>query len=94
MTRYLDDQATIDTMNVHLRDICPTLFSADDAVYAKVGNLTNLCFVWSDENLIKDFSFVFFLSKSIYLGALFLYKESFDSILFSDLAIHVINFIW
>lgn len=36
MTRYLDDQATVDAMNGHLREICPTLFSADDAVYAKV----------------------------------------------------------
>lgn len=36
MARYLDDQATVDAINGHLREICPTLFSADDAVYAKV----------------------------------------------------------
>ena len=36
MTRYLDDQATVDAMNAHLRGICPTLFSAEDAVYSKV----------------------------------------------------------
>ena len=40
MTRYLDDQANVDAINAQLRDICPTLFSADDATYSKVTYFT------------------------------------------------------
>eukprot|EP00794_Sanderia_malayensis_P007706 gene7706-8543_t len=39
MSRYLDDQATVDAINIHLREICPTLFSADDAIYSKASEM-------------------------------------------------------
>eukprot|EP00795_Rhopilema_esculentum_P004293 gene4293-20493_t len=41
MARYLDDQATVDALNSQLREICPTLFSIDDAIYAKANEIVH-----------------------------------------------------
>ena len=36
---YLDDNATTDAVSVKLRSLCPSLYSADDAVYSKANEL-------------------------------------------------------
>lgn len=36
MNCYLDDSASIDAISERLRDVCPSLFSNDDAVSTKV----------------------------------------------------------
>jgi len=36
VNRYLDDNATIDVINVKLREVCPMLYSSDDAICSKV----------------------------------------------------------
>ncbi|KAK3089178.1 hypothetical protein FSP39_001520 [Pinctada imbricata] len=39
INRYLDDNATIDAINAHLREVCPTLYSSDDATCSKANEL-------------------------------------------------------
>lgn len=34
--RYLDDNATIDAISSRLREVCPSLYSSDDATCSKV----------------------------------------------------------
>ena len=34
----MDDNVTIDALNGQLREVCPSLYSADDATYSKVRN--------------------------------------------------------
>ena len=36
---YLDDNATTDAISVKLRSLCPSLYSADDAVCSKANEL-------------------------------------------------------
>lgn len=36
MNCYLDDSASVDAISEKLRDLCPSLFSNDDAVSTKV----------------------------------------------------------
>ncbi len=36
MNCYMDDSASIDAISERLRDVCPSLFSNDDAVMTKV----------------------------------------------------------
>ncbi|KAK3595250.1 hypothetical protein CHS0354_010857 [Potamilus streckersoni] len=39
ISRYLDDNATIDTISSKLREVCPTLYSTDDATCSKANEL-------------------------------------------------------
>ncbi|XP_059140242.1 nuclear pore complex protein Nup155-like [Physella acuta] len=39
ISRYLDDNATIDAISSKLREICPTLYSSDDATCSKANEL-------------------------------------------------------
>lgn len=39
---YLDDNASVETLSSRLRDICPTLFSADDAVCSKATEILSI----------------------------------------------------
>ena len=36
MSKYLHDNTAIDALSEQLREICPTIYSADDALYTKV----------------------------------------------------------
>ena len=36
MAKYLNDHSTVESLSEKLRLVCPTIFSADDAIYAKV----------------------------------------------------------
>ena len=47
MNCYLDDNTSTDAISERLRDVCPSLFSNDDAVTTKVSTtclLHNTCF--------------------------------------------------
>lgn len=39
---YIKDNASVDAISNHLRDICPLLYSSDDSICSKV--LTYVCF--------------------------------------------------
>lgn len=38
---YIKDNASVDAISNHLRDICPLLYSSDDSVCSKVHRYTN-----------------------------------------------------
>lgn len=38
---YIKDNASVDAISNHLRDICPLLYSSDDSICSKV--LTHVC---------------------------------------------------
>lgn len=42
--RYLDDNATIDAISCRLREVCPSLYSSDDATCSKV-HVDHACFI-------------------------------------------------
>lgn len=52
--RYLDDNATIDAISSRLREVCPSLYSSDDATCSKV-RVDHACFVSFN---VFDFSVV------------------------------------
>ena len=39
---YLDDSASVDAISERLRDVCPSLFSNDDAVTTKVKKINHI----------------------------------------------------
>lgn len=43
---YIKDNASVDAISNHLRDICPLLYSSDDSVCSKVHIHTNIWCFW------------------------------------------------
>jgi len=39
MAKYLNDSSTVESLSSKLREVCPTIFSEDDAIYAKANEL-------------------------------------------------------
>lgn len=46
---YIRDNAAVDGISLHLQDICPLLYSTDDAVCSKVRYFTVFSSVFIDE---------------------------------------------
>ena len=75
MALYLDDNATTDAISAKLRNLCPSLYSADDAVCSKANELIFASKTLSSK-LDKDKTLreALALFKSI-AGALFFYRD-------------------
>ena len=50
---YLDDSASTDAISERLRDVCPNLFSSDDAVSTKVSILPSIYIFFPEKKLVK-----------------------------------------